>query len=255
MCELLGMSANVPTDICFSFSGLMQRGGETGPHRDGWGISFYEGKRCRSFHDPQPSAHSPIAELIHRYPIKSQIVISHIRKATHGRVCLENTHPFTRELWGRVICFAHNGKLGGVKSHPLNGYKPVGSTDSEYAFCDLMSRARARWPDRPPRSETFANALERWLKEFSQYGTCNVLMSDSRVLYAFCTSKLFYLTRRAPFKEASLIDADLTVNFKEETTPNDVVTIIATQPLTEGESWIQIDPGQLYVFDQGKRIR
>ena len=29
MCELLGMSANVPTDICFSFAGLMQRGGKT----------------------------------------------------------------------------------------------------------------------------------------------------------------------------------------------------------------------------------
>ncbi|WP_422387583.1 class II glutamine amidotransferase [Erwinia aphidicola] len=28
MCELLGMSANVPTDICFSFTGLVQRGGE-----------------------------------------------------------------------------------------------------------------------------------------------------------------------------------------------------------------------------------
>ena len=27
MCELLGMSANVPTDICFSFTGLVQRGG------------------------------------------------------------------------------------------------------------------------------------------------------------------------------------------------------------------------------------
>lgn len=40
MCELLGMSANVPTDICFSFTGLMQRGGKTGPHRDGWGITF-----------------------------------------------------------------------------------------------------------------------------------------------------------------------------------------------------------------------
>ncbi|HCS2811935.1 class II glutamine amidotransferase, partial [Pseudomonas aeruginosa] len=25
MCELLGMSANVPTDICFSFTGLVQR--------------------------------------------------------------------------------------------------------------------------------------------------------------------------------------------------------------------------------------
>jgi predicted glutamine amidotransferase len=40
MCELLGMSANVPTDIVFSFTGLMQRGGRTGPHRDGWGIAF-----------------------------------------------------------------------------------------------------------------------------------------------------------------------------------------------------------------------
>lgn len=30
MCELLGMSANVPTDIHFSFTGLMQRGGRTG---------------------------------------------------------------------------------------------------------------------------------------------------------------------------------------------------------------------------------
>lgn len=38
MCELLGMSANVPTDICFSFTGLVQRGGGTGPHKDGWGL-------------------------------------------------------------------------------------------------------------------------------------------------------------------------------------------------------------------------
>ncbi len=37
MCELLGMSANVPTDICFSFTGLVQRGGGTGPHKDGSG--------------------------------------------------------------------------------------------------------------------------------------------------------------------------------------------------------------------------
>ena len=50
MCELLGMSANVPTDICFSFTGLVQRGGGTGPHKDGWGITFYEGKGCRTFH-------------------------------------------------------------------------------------------------------------------------------------------------------------------------------------------------------------
>ena len=102
MCELLGMSANVPTDICFSFTGLVQRGGGTGPHKDGWGITFYEGKGCRTFKDPQPSFQSPIAKLVPDYPIKSCSVVAHIRQANRGRVALENTHPFTRELWAQL---------------------------------------------------------------------------------------------------------------------------------------------------------
>ena len=51
MCELLGMNCNVPTDIVFSFAGFRQRGGRTGPHQDGWGIAFYEGRGARVFHD------------------------------------------------------------------------------------------------------------------------------------------------------------------------------------------------------------
>ncbi len=70
MCELLGMSANVPTDICFSFTGLVQRGGGTGPHKDGWGITFYEGKGCRTFKDPQPSFNSPHRQTCPRLPDK-----------------------------------------------------------------------------------------------------------------------------------------------------------------------------------------
>src|SRR5690554_1868581 len=101
MCELMGMSANVPTDICFSFSGLMQRGGRTGPHCDGWGVAFYEGSGVRCFHDPSPCHSSAIAQLIESYPIKSENVICHIRQANVGRVTLANTHPFTRELWGQ----------------------------------------------------------------------------------------------------------------------------------------------------------
>ena len=41
MCQLLGMNCNVPTDICFSFSGFQARGGGTDVHRDGWGIASY----------------------------------------------------------------------------------------------------------------------------------------------------------------------------------------------------------------------
>ena len=101
MCQLLGMNCNVPTDICFSFTGFQARGGATDVHTDGWGIAFFEGMGTRVFLDPKPSCASPVAELVRQYPIRSKNVIAHIRKATQGGVGLENTHPFMRELGGR----------------------------------------------------------------------------------------------------------------------------------------------------------
>ena len=145
MCQLLGMNCNVPTDICFSFAGFRARGGLTDHHRDGWGIAFFEGRGVRVFLDPAPSAHSPVAELVNRYPIRSLNVIAHIRKATQGDIRLENTHPFQRELWGRYWIFAHNGNLSGF-APPLSGrFLPVGSTDSERAFCHILDTLAARF--------------------------------------------------------------------------------------------------------------
>ena len=43
--------------------------------------------------------------------------------ADRGRVALENTHPFGRELWGRPWTFAHNGQLKGVKKLPLGRHR------------------------------------------------------------------------------------------------------------------------------------
>ena len=251
MCELLGMSANVPTDIRFSFSGLMERGGSTGPHGDGWGIAFYEGKGCRTFHDPGPSADSEIARTVRRYPIKSLVVVCHIRRATNGRVCLENTHPFTRELWGRTWAFAHNGQLKGIKRWPLTFYKPIGTTDSEHAFCWILDQLRARYARPPTPGRTVARVVKRLLARIDGLGSFNVLLSDSQYLYAHCSTNLAWLTRRAPFGKASLIDTELTVDFAKETTPRDVVTVIATRPLTHDESWTVMERASLTVFHDG----
>jgi predicted glutamine amidotransferase len=251
MCELLGMSANVPTDIRFSFAGFSRRGGETGPHRDGWGMAFYEGKGCRSFHDPQPSARSDIARLLREYPIKSRIVIAHVRRANRGRVALENTHPFSRELWGRSWTFAHNGQLKGIKRWPLNYYQPIGTTDSEHAFCWILDQLRTRWRTLPaPRH------LDCFLRELcsrlNELGVFNMLLSDSRSLYCHCSKRLCYLTRCAPFGAATLIDEDWRVDFAQETLPTDVVTVIATRPLTRDEVWTEIQPGSFLVLREGK---
>ncbi len=139
------MNCNVPTDICFSFSGFQARGGATDVHSDGWGIAFFEGKGTRLFLDPQPSATSPVAELVRHYPIRSRNVIAHIRKATQGSVGLENTHPFMRELWGRYWIFAHNGNLLEFAPALDGSFIPVGLTDSERAFCWLLQELRRRF--------------------------------------------------------------------------------------------------------------
>lgn len=252
MCELLGMSANVPTDICFSFSGLMQRGGGTGPHRDGWGIAFYEGKGLRAFHDPAPSVDSEIAQLIKNHPIKSRTIISHIRQANVGEVSLANTHPFFRELWGYTWAFAHNGQLSAeLFDKPLKYYRPVGTTDSEYAFCWLLGELREAFPERPDDIAVLRSFIAARCDELRALGVFNMLLSESSLLFAYCTTKLSWITRHAPFGEARLTDCEITVDFCKETTPNDIVTVIATEPLTGNEVWHKLQCGEMIVFKEG----
>ncbi|MDO6708467.1 MULTISPECIES: class II glutamine amidotransferase [unclassified Photobacterium] len=254
MCELLGMSANVPTDICFSFTGLMQRGGRTGPHADGWGITFYEGKGFRTFKDPKPSCHSQIAALVQQYPIKSCAVISHIRQANRGGVCLENTHPFTRELWGRYWTFAHNGQLTGYEALETGRYQPVGDTDSEIAFCWLMNQIDSHFPQPPQDWGQIFQLIAKQCDQLRKLGVYNMLLSDGEFVLVYCSNNLHWITRRAPFGKASLIDEDVTIDFQQETTPNDVVTVIATQPLTNDERWHKMETGEFAVFHYGELI-
>jgi len=251
MCELLGMSANVPTDICFSFAGLIRRGGEIGPHKDGWGITFFVDKGVREFKDVDASATSEIARFVKNYPIKSDIVISHIRQANSGRVALENTHPFNRELWGLPWVYAHNGQLKGVKKKKMNFYRPIGTTDSEFAFCYILDQLRAQFPNYPKSRALLFRTIHGLCEELRQLGVFNILFSDSRYLYCYCTTKLCWITRRSPFGVARLHDNELAVNFRDETTPNDIVTVIATAPLTENEHWEPMQVGELLVFQRG----
>lgn len=254
MCQLLGMNCNVPTDICFSFEGFHRRGGLTDHHADGWGIAFFEGRGCRIFLDSKPAVESPIAELVRNYAIRSMNVIAHIRKATQGAVALENTHPFVRELWGRYWIFAHNGTLEDF-SPPAGGFfQPVGTTDSERAFCYMLETLRARFPQgEPALVEVFALVREL-TRELAQKGRFNYLLSNGEFLIAHCADQLCYVLRHAPFAQAHLIDEDVTVDFNALTTPDDKVAVIATAPLTDNETWSEMRPGELLLFQHGSAV-
>ena len=250
MCQLLGLNANTPTDLVFSFTGFAHRAAE---HKDGFGIAFFEGPGLRLFVDHLSATESPVADMIRRYPIRSRHIITHIRKATQGRVALENTHPFVRELWGRYWVFAHNGNL--VDFHPKlhANFHPVGDTDSERAFCWLLqelAKNHARMPSIPDLTQTLAELVPT----IARHGTFNFLLSQGEALWAHCSTKLHYVLRRHPFAAAQLQDADLTVDFADLTTPQDRVAVVVTEPLTCNEDWVALKAGELAVFVDGDRL-
>ena len=255
MCQLLGMNCNVPTDICFSFTGFQARGGETDQHRDGWGIAFFEGKGCRLFVDPRPSHESSIATLVRTYPIHSLNVVAHIRKATQGVVSLENTHPFVRELWGRYFAFAHNGNLPDFAPALEGGFLPVGSTDSERAFMVLLEGLRRRHPRHMPALDVLFDEVAALTTELGRLGEFNYLFSNGDWLFAHASTQLQYVIRQAPFSVAHLRDRDVEIDFSEVTSSTDRVAIIATTPLTDNEAWTPMDPGTLMLFADGASVR
>ncbi|APX62126.1 class II glutamine amidotransferase [Acinetobacter schindleri] len=255
MCQLLGMNCATPTDITFSFRGFSQRAGITSDHADGFGIAFFEDKACRLFVDNQSAVESPIAELIRNYPIKSRNVIAHIRKATQGKINLENSHPFSRELWGRQWIFAHNGDLHNFFPELSGRFTPVGNTDSERAFCYLLDQLVKRFGYHEPKQDQIFDLLTEISPSIAEHGTFNFCLSNGQALFTYAITKLHWLVREYPFKPAQLIDIEVEVDFSQVTTPEDRVAVITTEPLTQNEEWTAFQPGEMILFQHGAKVR
>ena len=255
MCQLLGMNCATPTDITFSFRGFSQRAGITSDHCDGFGIAFFEDKACRLFVDNQSAVESPIAELIRNYPIKSRNVIAHIRKATQGKINLENSHPFSRELWGRQWIFAHNGDLHDFQPELRGRFTPVGNTDSELAFCYVLEQLVLKFGYEEPSLDEVFDLLLEISPKIAEHGTFNFCLSNGQALFSYAITKLHWLVREYPFKPAQLIDIDVEVDFSQVTTPEDRVAVITTEPLTQNEVWTAYQPGEMILFQDGQPIR
>ena len=87
-------------------------------------------------------------------------------------------------------------------------------------------------------------------------GVFNFLLADGHYLYARCGDHLSAIVRSSPFGQATLVDADVTVDLGDamRTNGDAHLAIVATEPLTRGESWQKATPGTLWVFGEGRLI-
>ncbi|MEA5416996.1 class II glutamine amidotransferase [Synechococcus sp. BA-132 BA5] len=111
---------------------------------------------------------------------------------------------------------------------------------SEAAFCWILGeleRAGLDAEDQAGLFEALADASSRLAAD----GIFNGLISNGRWLFAFA--------------RATLADDDLSVDFAKLAGPNDVVTIVSTEPLTTDERWTPLDPGEALLLQGGEVVR
>jgi predicted glutamine amidotransferase len=182
------MSSRVPATVNLALGVFARHGGGDGPHKDGWGISYFDDGDVRLVKDAAPAFASPWIGFVEGLSLRSHLVFAHIRRASSGEVALRNTHPFMRELGGKPHVFAHNGSVASIfnsDEFALGRFRPVGDTDSEWAFCALLERlAKARETEGPEltlqkRIEVVADFAARLRRE----GTANFLYSDGEIAF------------------------------------------------------------------------
>jgi len=255
MCQLFGLSCNVPSAVTFSFTGLSARGGQTGEHADGYGLAFHDERRCRLFVDEGRACDAALAGFLRQHPIRARTVLAHIRKATQGPVQLSNCHPFLREWQGRHWSFCHNGDLKAFQPRLSGSHLPLGETDSERAFCWMLQELRRRFRShRVLGWAQLAPVIAELAERIGRHGVFNFLLSDGEAVYAHASTRLFWLQRAHPFPTAHLVDHDLALDLSVANGPDDRMVLVATEPLTRNEGWQQFGEGELKVFVAGEAV-
>jgi len=266
MCELFAMSSSHPAAVTYSMREFARHGGLTADHADGWGIAYVHDRDARIFRDVDAAAKSPYLRLVSALEFRSDVVISHIRKATQGEIALRNTQPFARELGGRVHLFAHNGDLQGINGRfelPLGRYLPIGETDSEHAFCVLLHHLSLLWiePGRIPEVADRLRIVADFADEIRELGPANFIYTDGDAIFLHGHARktpvddivrppgLHLLCRSCEVTPKPLEIPGLAMRSETQH-----VVLAASVPLT-GEVWTPLAEGEVVAVREGEVIQ
>lgn len=262
MCELLALSSLREARLTFSLQALSSHSAPPGRSRDGWGVAYFADGDVALFREPRAADDSPLVRHLEGSGPASSLIVSHIRHATRGTVSLANTQPFVRELAGFAHVFAHNGDLpgvGDVSGLTARHHRPLGSTDSEVAFCALLDRLRVAYlrSQQRPALEQRLDIVAAFAAELRRLGPANFLYADGETLFAHGHRRLqpssgrieapgLHLLCRRCTAEAPVVAGHgvaVAAGFQE-------VVLVASVPLSD-EPWKALAEGEVVAITAG----
>jgi glutamine amidotransferase len=264
MCRLYGFRATEPTKVecplVHAQNALMSQSRRDLAglrHGHGWGVATYED------HVPQVTRQAWAAYHCEHFRriaagTYANTVLAHVRRATVGPACMENTHPFSHERWA----FAHNGTVPGFdRVRPRlkemmgagHGDAIAGSTDSEHVFRLLLS-LRERDPDRP-LLEVLRQGLSRVLdicREVAPTKTVslNVLWTDGRQLAGSRLGRTLWFVERDGLHDCEICGVP---HVRHDPQAPYRAVEVASEPITH-ERWREIPNGSVFEVTPDHRL-
>lgn len=264
MCELFAFSGEHPASLQYSLREFAAHSDDK-RNAEGWGVAHCVDGDVRLVKEPGVARDSACLAFIERHPIRSTLVLSHIRHATQGAAAVRNCQPFVRELGGAMHVFAHNGHLDRVALGRLAmpaGFHPVGETDSELAFCILLERLRPIWseaagmPDLSDRSRVVAE----FARQLRALGPANFIYADGDAMFAHGHRRTqadgdirppgLHVLCRSCDAAASSFDA-LGLRIVPSRAAG-LQVLVASVPLTANAAWQPLSEGALLVVRAGR---
>jgi len=198
-------------------------------HPHGWGLACIDKNQLNIEKEPIQAIKSHYLKQRLSAPIKSQIILSHIRYATIGNIEYPNCHPYTfldrfQTRWTLV----HNGTI--FHCPALNQYviKQEGSTDSERILLYIIDKINEQ--DKQLNDKEYFDLLDQIIVDISKENKLNLILTNGSIVYVHTNyaKTLYYL-----------IDEDS--------------VFFSTQPLSQ-ENWLPVTMNTLLAYKDGKLL-
>ena len=277
MCRIFGfrsvLFSKVHSSLVSAENALM---GQSRRHPDGWGLAYYVADTPHVVKSTIAAESDDIFKHVSGI-VTSQTVLAHIRKATHGKLTLLNTHPFQHGRW----TFAHNGNIKEfhkfkkeLLAEISDDMRPycLGETDSEVIFHLLLSYINKLVPVHDPQPDLdfvmkgISNAVTKICKIIGRLSikeagipTENYLtfvISNGPIMIALSGGiSLYYSTHKnkcperdtcpslAPWCETKA-QGEMKVNH----------LIFSSEPLQGENVWNKIGPGEIIGVDSHMKL-
>jgi glutamine amidotransferase len=265
MCRLYGFRATEPTKIectlvhaqnALIVQSYRDQSGTS--HLNGWGLALYQDGGLRTVRQ----ANAAIDDAGFRRAAAraySETVLAHVRRATVGRVALENTHPFRHGRWA----FVHNGTvkhfdelrpkmLAMMTSEHRAAIQ--GETDSEHIFHLLLS-AHDSAPARPLGEilHQILGQIAAWCRDIGSVASIglNVLLTDGERLAGSRWGRTLYYVERVGIHDCEIcgfphVHHDRRHSYR--------AIVIASEPISH-EHWHEIPERSIFAVSPEIALR